>query len=376
MPVLAAIDVGTNTVRALVAETDGPGRFRTLYADQTVTRLGEGFLATRSLGWEPMRRTVEVVARYADLARAHGAEAIAAVGTAAARDARNGAEFSAEVERAAGLRLEILPGEREAALALRGVLFGLGLGRERLLVMDVGGGSTEFVVAASGAPERLLSVRLGVVALTEQYLKCNPPRSWELVKLEGAIGDRCDDLAERLGEVRGRVCAGTGGTVTTLATIDMGLREYDPRRVNGYRLYRRRLTELYRWLSRMTLESRRRVPGLEPDRADVIVAGAAIVLQAMETLGFSELKVSDAGLREGVLLDLMDRVVGPAASPPGTAPGEAESAHPERGDAVAEARGAAEVDAGAANAMAGSEFRAGPSSTAPLGGESGEPLPE
>jgi exopolyphosphatase/guanosine-5'-triphosphate,3'-diphosphate pyrophosphatase len=374
--VLAAIDVGTNTVRALVAEADGPGRFHTLYEDQTVTRLGEDFLATRSLGAEPMRRTVEIVARYADMARAHGAQAIAAVGTAAARDARNAAEFSAEVERATGLRLELVPGEREAALALRGVLLGLGLGCERLLVMDVGGGSTEFVLAASGVPERPVSVRLGVVALTERYLKCNPPRSWELVKLEGAIGDRFDDLAERLGEVRGRVCAGTGGAVTTLAAIDMGLREYDVRRVNGYRLYRRRLTELYRWISRMTLESRRQVPGLEPDRADVIVAGAAIVLQAMETLGFSELKVSDAGLREGVLLDLMDRVVGPAVGPAGTAPGEAEPGRAGQGDAAAATRAAVDRGAGGGEAPAGSEPRPSAAWPVPLGGDSGEPLPE
>jgi len=309
MPILAAIDVGTNTVRLLVAEADGPGRFRALYEDQAITRLGEGFRATRTLGWEPMRRTVEVVARYADVARAVGAHPIAAVGTAAARDARNGGEFVAEVDRAAGLRLEVLSGEREAALMLRGVLSGLGLGRERILVMDVGGGSTEFVLAAGGPPERLVSVRLGVVVLTERYLKCNPPRTWEVIKLEGAIADQLDDLGERLGDVRGRLCAGTGGTATTLAAIDLGLREYDGRRVNGYRLYRRRLTELYRWLSRMTLESRRRVPGLEPDRADVIVAGAAIVLQTMEALGFSEVKVSDGGLREGVLLDLLDGVV-------------------------------------------------------------------
>ncbi len=372
MPVLAAIDVGTNTVRLLVAESDGPGRFHPLYEDQAITRLGEGFRATRTLGWEPMRRSLEVVTRYADLARAHGAQAIAAVGTAAARDARNAAEFCAGVERAAGLPLEILPGEQEAALMLRGVLYGLGLRHERLLVLDVGGGSTEFVLAAGGAPERPVSVRLGVVALTERYLKCNPPRSWELVKLEGAIAEQFDDLRERLGDVRGRLCAGTGGTVTTLAAIDMGLREYDARRVNGYRLYRRRLTELYRWLARMTVESRRRVPGLEPDRADVIVAGAAIVLQAMEGLGFSELKVSDGGLREGVLLDLMDRVVGPPPAPspaafaPGVVPSGADTAAGVTGDVPGPPEAGAE----------GPEPHAAPASAVPLGGDSGEPLTE
>ena len=148
------------------------------------------------------------------------------------------------------------------------------------------------------------------------------------------------------------------GTVTTLAAIDMGLREYDARRVNGYRLYRRRLTELYRWLARMTLESRRRVPGLEPGRADVIVAGAAVVLQAMEALGFSELKVSDGGLREGVLLDLMARVVGPPVPP------------------AAPAAPAPPEEAPAAAGVAAATPLASPAAGVPVGGDSGEALPE
>lgn len=358
MPVFGAIDVGTNTVRLLVAEADGPGRFWPLGEEQAITRLGEGFRASRTLGREPMCRTVEVVARYADLARAHGAQAIAAVGTAAAREARNGDEFRTGVERAAGIRFELLSGEEEAALMLRGVLHGLGLGHERVLVLDVGGGSTECVLAAGGRSERLVSVRLGVVALTERYLKSNPPKSWELAKLEAAIAERLDGLRGQVGEVRGRLCAGTGGTATALAAIDMGLREYDARRVNGYRLYRRRLTELYRWLARMTVESRRRVPGLEPGRADVIVAGAAVVLQAMEALVFSELKVSDEGLREGVLLDLMDRLL--QAAP---AAGEERS--------VPAATPAPTGDGG----MAPGPFPS-PAAPVPLGGDSGEALPE
>jgi exopolyphosphatase/guanosine-5'-triphosphate,3'-diphosphate pyrophosphatase len=369
MPVLAAIDVGTNTVRALVADAEGPGRFRPLFEDQAITRLGEGLRASRTLGREPIRRTVEAAARYAEVARTHGAKGISAVATAAARDARNGAELREALERAAGLECEFLSGEREAALMLQGVLHGLGLRHERLLVLDVGGGSTEVVLAVGGMPERPLSARLGVVALTERYLKSNPPRSWELVKLEGAIAEQMDDLLARIGDVRGRLCAGTAGTVTTLAAIDMGLREYDARRVTGYRLYRRRLTELYRWLARMTLESRRRVPGLEPGRADVIVAGAAIVLQAMETLGFSELKVSDEGLREGVLLDLMARVVGPAGPPgapggPGAAVAPAVPAPPAAGEAPA------------AEAVAATAPFLTPAAGVPVGGDSGEALPE
>jgi exopolyphosphatase/guanosine-5'-triphosphate,3'-diphosphate pyrophosphatase len=315
MPVLASLDVGSNTVRLLVAQTEGPGRYRPLFEDQAITNLGEGFRATGYLGREAMRRTIVVVARFAEQARALDAWTTAAVGTAAARDARNGGVFCDAVEEATGLRLDLVPGEREAALMLRGVRHGLGLRNERVLVLDVGGGSSEFVLATGTTPEHMVSVRLGVVGLTERFLKSNPPRTWEVVKLEGAIADLLDDLKEKIGDVRGRLCAGTAGTVTTLAAIDMGLPEYDARRVDGYRLYRRRLAMLYDWLSRMTLESRRRVPGLEPGRADVIVAGAAIVLQAMEVLGFSELKTSDAGLREGVLLDLMDRVVGPPPPP-------------------------------------------------------------
>jgi len=307
MAVYAAIDIGTNTLRLLVAETVGPDDYTVLHEEQQITRLGEGLRSTGVLQDAPRRRSLTVLRRFADLARSLKAGEIAAVATSAVREARNGQEFVAEVWREAGLALRVIDGEEEARLTLLGVRHGLRLGSRRVLAIDIGGGSTEFVLARGEVIEGIVSTGLGVVKLTEQYLVSDPPTVDERRRLEEFVGARIDRLRRELPGLEAAQLVGTAGTVTTLAAIDLALVTYDRQKVRGHGLRLARVRELLDRLAALALRERRGIPGLEPGRADIIIAGAAILAVSMERLGYHELRVSNDGLREGILLDLLRR---------------------------------------------------------------------
>lgn len=306
---LAVIDVGTNTVRLLVAEPDGRGTYRTLLTAQEITRLGQGLLAARELQPEPIRRTVRALRRYRDLAEAQGAATILAVGTSALREAKNRNVFLAAARDETGVEVAIIPGEEEARLGLLGVRAGLPDAPARLAMMDIGGGSTELLVADGETILAAVSTGLGVVKLTERCLHADPPRPDDLETVRRTAAERLDRA--RTMELRGvlpvSTFVGTAGTVTSLAAVDLALVPYDPVRVTGHRMTRVRVAQMLHRLASLPLADRRRVPGLEPARADVIVAGGVICLAAMDVLGFPELTVSDGGLREGILLDFLRR---------------------------------------------------------------------
>ena len=305
MAVYAAIDIGTNTLRLLVAETVGPDDYTVLHEEQQITRLGEGLRSTGVLQDAPRRRSLTVLRRFADLARSLKAGEIAAVATSAVREARNGQEFVAEVWREAGLALRVIDGEEEARLTLLGVRHGLRLGSRRVLAIDIGGGSTEFVLARGEVIEGIVSTGLGVVKLTEQYLVSDPPTVGELRRLKEAVGTRIDRLRRELPGLEAAQLVGTAGTVTTLAAVDLALVTYDRQKVRGHCLSLARVRELLDRLAALALRERRGIPGLEPGRADIIIAGAAILAVSMERLGYHELRVSNDGLREGILIDLL-----------------------------------------------------------------------
>jgi len=306
---LAVIDVGTNTVRLLVAESDGRSAYRTLLTAQEITRLGQGLLPDRELQAEPIRRTIRALRRYRELAEAQGAAAILAVGTSALREATNRAAFLTAARDDAGIEVTVIPGEEEARLGLLGVRAGLRGAPARLAMMDIGGGSTELLLADGETILAAVSTGLGVVKLTESCLHTDPPLPAELETVRRKASGRFDRArtAELRGMPPGDVLVGTAGTVTSLAAVDLALAPYDPVRVTGHRLTRVRIAETVDRLASLPLADRRRVPGLEPARADVIVAGGVICLAAMDALGFSELTVSDGGLREGILLDHLGR---------------------------------------------------------------------
>jgi len=303
---LAVIDVGTNTIRLLVVERVRPTGYRTLFADQEITRLGQGLLPDRTLQPEPIRRSLALVRRFRDQARAQGATRVVAVGTSALRVARNAGAFAAGLG-ALGIECRVISGAEEARLALRGVRASLPDLPPRLLMMDIGGGSTEFLLAEGAEVRAAVSTDLGSVGLSEAYLRSDPPATEELDRLRWAARVRLARLrdAELPPLPPEGLLVGTAGTVTTLAAVDLGLRTYDAARVNGHRLSGPRVASLLRLLAALPVARRREVPGLEPGRADIIVGGAAICLEAMEALAFPELRAADGGLREGLVLHLL-----------------------------------------------------------------------
>jgi len=302
---LATIDLGTNSVRLLVADTVGDG-WRAVEEGQRVTRLGEGQAATGALGPAPMARTAATVADFVRRAKELGAMRVRITATSAVREAANRAEFVALVETVAGTRLEVLSGEDEARLTLLGARSGLPDLTGRFVLFDIGGGSTELVVADGARLERALSLRLGVVSLAERHVDAGPlrPAQWMALRAEVATALAPAVLAG-LGAGSASVLVGTAGTVTTLAALDLELPAYDGSRVQGYVLRRDAIERLLARVGGLSLAARAALPCLEPGRADVLIPGIAICLAAMEGLGFDALTVSDRSLREGILCEIL-----------------------------------------------------------------------
>ena len=299
---VATIDVGSNTVRLLVADVEGPDAWRVVLQDQTVTRLGEGLAASGALGRAPMARTLAVAKDYADHATRLGADEVKIVATSAVREATNGGAFAAAIERATGRRVQVVSGEDEARLTLRGVRHGLGRLAGTALVVDIGGGSTEYILAENDAVGAAVSLRLGVVPLAERFPF---PEGVDRVRYRALVGEVRARLERELpGEIRGARVAqliGTAGTVTTLAALDLGLTRYDAERVQGHRLTRAAVERQLDRLGRLSVAERAALPSVEQGRGDLIIPGIAIVQATLDCVRVDVLIVSDSGLREGIL---------------------------------------------------------------------------
>jgi exopolyphosphatase/guanosine-5'-triphosphate,3'-diphosphate pyrophosphatase len=303
----ATIDLGSNTVRYLLVEIDGRSGWRAVDQDQRVTRLGQGLAATGRLGDAPMARAGAAVIEYAERARRHGATNVQVVATSAVREAVNGREFVAGIERASGADVRIVSGEDEARLTVRGVLAGLSGLATPMLVFDIGGGSTEFILWDGGTVVAATSLRLGVVPLAERHPFPGPVEADRYRDLEGEITDQlARELPPTIARAEIGTLVGTAGTATTLAALDLGLEVYDAARVQGHRLTRAAVEAQRARLAALTVEGRAALPCLEPGRADLIVPGVAIVTAAMACLDVDAFIVSDWGLREGIVADLMD----------------------------------------------------------------------
>lgn len=298
----AAIDVGTNTIRLLVADAEDARTYRLVFQDQVVTRLGERLQDTGVLGAKAMDRTIAVLQRFARTAKETGAREVIAVATSAAREAKNQREFIDRARRDAGLELQVASEEIEATLTAIGVSHALGRAWPNMLIVDIGGGSTEFISLQQAKLAGHLSLPMGVVKITEAYLTNDPPTAEELEAASLSLREILGRVPESLDLPEGAALVGTAGTPTTLAAIDLGLATYDPDRVTGHRLSRKRIQEVLEQLCALPLAARREVVGLEPARADVILAGILLTREVMTLFGFDELTVSDGGLREGILL--------------------------------------------------------------------------
>ena len=300
---VAAIDLGSNTTRLLVGDVID-GHVDPLVRRSTITRLGEGVDARRRLLPLPIARVRNCLSAYRRELESLGAERTLLVATSAVRDAENGEAFLGEIEWSYGFTTRLLTGEDEADLTMRGV-GELGAGT---VVVDVGGGSTELVSSSDR-----VTTNLGSVRLTERFLDSDPPSADELRALRDAIRAV---LAEH--DLPAAYAVGVAGTITSLAALDLDLVEYDSARVHGYLLSEAGVGAQLGRLAALPLAERREVPGLEPERAPVIVAGAAILLEVMRYLGLSEIAVSERDLLDGAALEaakLPEPVEGDA--PPG-----------------------------------------------------------
>ena len=297
----AVVDVGTNSVKFHVGEKRADGSWTTVVDRAEVTRLGEGLDAGGgAFTPEAMERTVAAIAGMAAEAQREGCAAVAAVGTMGVRTARNSGDLLASVERRCGLRIEVIPGAEEARLAYLAVKAGLGLGVGSIVIFDTGGGSSQFTFGRGAAVTEQFSLNVGAVRFAEAYGLGDVVSPAGLKRAMDAIGA---ELSRLEAAAAPDALVGMGGAVTNLTAVMLGLRVYDPEAVQGAALPSRevdRQIELYR--SHPT-EERRKIVGLQPKRAEVILAGACIVRTVMRKLRKDELTVSDRGLRHGLLLD-------------------------------------------------------------------------
>jgi exopolyphosphatase / guanosine-5'-triphosphate,3'-diphosphate pyrophosphatase len=284
---VGVVDLGTNSTRLLVADVDD-GRVDEIERRTEITRLGEGVDERRKLLPLPIARVRNVLAEYRRELDAQGAERVLAIGTSAVRDAENGEAFLGEVEWSYGFASRLLSGEEEAELTRRGVANGRELANGTL-VLDIGGGSTELITAASRK-----SLDIGSVRLTERFLLSDPPTRDELDSCAGAVRTVLPALGPDS-------AIGVAGTITTLAALELG--RYDPEEVHGYRLSREGVAAQLERLASLTLAERRELPGLEPERAPVIVGGAVIVDEVLRRYGLDELEISERDLLHGAALE-------------------------------------------------------------------------
>ena len=301
---LGVIDLGSNTVLLLVVEPDG----RSVEDLSRITRLGQGVFASGRLHPDAIERTRSAVGEFARRARGLGASRVVGVGTEALRRARDGAEFLAALERDGVLdRARLLAGEEEAACAIEASRRAAGVGSQ-VVVIDVGGGSTE-VAWTRGERVHGISLPLGSVRLTEALLPCHPIPAADLAALEAELAKGTAALLALRSQgldAAERTAVAVAGTATTLAAMELGSQGRDPADAEGERLALARLDHWIARLAALDLESRRRVPGLEPGRADVIVAGLAVLRAVMRAIGAAELRASGRGVRHGVALRLLE----------------------------------------------------------------------
>jgi exopolyphosphatase/guanosine-5'-triphosphate,3'-diphosphate pyrophosphatase len=299
---VGAIDIGTNSVRLLVAEVDGTGRdakLETLDRRMRITRLGQGVDGSGALAPEAIGRTVAVLREYRDALDEYGVSSVRATATSAARDASNRDDFFTAAHEA-GIEPELLSGDEEAALSFLGATADLDAPAP-YLVVDIGGGSTEFVLG-TGSPEGLISVNIGCVRITEQFLHSDPPAPEELSNAVAVVRDLVAEVPRSIpGVLDAPTLVGLAGTVTTVAAVELGLPEYDAQSIHHFRLSRAAAEDVFRTLAIESAAQRAHNPGLERERVDVIVGGCAVLVGVLRVLGFDEVLVSEADILDGLV---------------------------------------------------------------------------
>jgi len=304
---LAGIDIGTLTCRLLIADHTLGHPLKELRSDRRILRLGEGVDQTKQLSPAAMDRVIHCLHEWRRIIESHHVEATAVVATSAVRDAVNRAEFLERVKREAGFEVELISGEEEARRTLLGIRSGLSTGVTDILALDIGGGSTEFILDRSGQKPIVRSIDIGVVRLCERLLHHDPPTDEEVQQAREWVARETKSAVANMGDYRHATFVGTAGTITALAAMAQKLTTYEPARIHNYVLTLDKIRELEQTLLSRSKAERVGLPGLEENREEVIAAGAITIRTIMETLGCQSVLVSDLGLREGVLIEVATR---------------------------------------------------------------------
>ena len=315
---LAAIDVGSNSIRLVVAEVQEDGEYRVLDEERAMTRLGQGLLETSRLAPDTMGRTLEVIGKMKKIADGFGVAELRAVATSAVREAENGETFRREAWRRHRVRIEVISPDEEARLAFLSAIRRFNLEGQSIAVADIGGGSLEVVLAAGSVVDRVHPLELGAVRLTEQFVRSDPlkRKHWKALKraIDGAL-----DAEIGTPPFTVDVIVGSGGTFSALGGMIRHEREGREGNPHGYTVTRAEVTRLLARLLELPLDERKQLPGLPPARADIIVAGAAAVVRLAKHLRAGHIIVNDGGVRDGLMLSMLAELPGtPAAPAPAT----------------------------------------------------------
>jgi exopolyphosphatase/guanosine-5'-triphosphate,3'-diphosphate pyrophosphatase len=301
---VAVVDIGTNSTRLLIADLAPDGALQELHRESIVTRLGDRTDATGRLQDDAMQRVFAALQRFRARIDELGANATTAVLTSAVRDAANGETFTAAVRERYGLDARTIDGDEEAALTFAGATSERARDGRELLVVDIGGGSTEFVIGHDGAVGFHVSTQAGVVRQTERHIHDDPPPAAAIARLSAEVADIIEDSVPAARRERVAHAIAVAGTATSCAAIELELDPYDPARVHGHLRTRATVQRILDRLARLTNEQRRRVTGLQPDRAPTIVAGVAMLIEVFDAFGLHEVEVSEHDILRGAALRL------------------------------------------------------------------------
>lgn len=309
----AAIDIGTNTFRLLIAEVrpgqvEGVISFREIHSERIITRLGDGLSKDGFLKPEALERGIGALIQFSKLIAEHKAEKVLAIATSALRNASNSNEFILSAKNSAGIKIEIVTGKKEAALTAAGMLIDIEAPASSLLI-DIGGGSTELIFTGDNITPAVQTLDLGVVYLAEKYMQSNPPSNTDLDLLGNEISDKLKSVREFFtGMITPEtLLMGTAGTITALAAALQGLNKYDHDSIHNFRMKIADVNNIYSEMKNITDAERKKLLPFEPSRLDIIVPGTLILLKLMSTFGFNNILVSNYGLREGILAELFRR---------------------------------------------------------------------
>jgi exopolyphosphatase/guanosine-5'-triphosphate,3'-diphosphate pyrophosphatase len=298
---VAAIDCGTNSVRLLIT-ADGQTQIERL---MRITRLGQGVDATGRLDPEAIERTLAVLREYREVIDQHGATRIRMAATSASRDASNRDDFFHAAKEILGVMPEVISGEEEGRLSFLGATADLDPALGPFLVCDIGGGSTEFVFGTTEA-ESTISTDMGCVRMTEAWLHHDPPTAEELSQALSVIDIHLDDVLREIPElIEAKTFVGLAGTVSNTASVELGLAEYDREQIHHLVLTRAAVEDVFRTLATESIEERKENPGLEEQRADVIVGGLCVLVATMRRFGLDECLVSESDILDGLAMSLL-----------------------------------------------------------------------